>query len=101
MISDDIKNQARRLALRAARITAVAFLGLVGMGFLVATAWLAIADRLSPIAANGIVGSAFLAVAAVVFFWPKKKSQPPQVEVGAHDLVKVFLTGLNTGRSLR
>ena len=97
----EIKRHARKLALRAARTAAAGLFGLVGAGFLIAAAWQAIADALSPIEANCILGAAFAAVGFAVFFWPKKKTKAPQFEVGANDLLQVFLTGLNTGRSIR
>ena len=97
----DLKEQARKLALRAARAAAAVLFGLVGAGFLIAAAWQAIADALSPMEANCILGAAFAAVGFAAFFWPKKKPKAPQVEVGANDLLQVFLTGLNTGRSIR
>lgn len=101
MLPADLKKQARRLALRAAKAAAAALFGLVGAGFLVAAVWQAIADTLSPLKANCIVGGAFAAIGLVIFYWPRKEPKAPQVEVGANDLLRVFLSGLNTGRSLR
>ena len=97
----EIKRQARKLALRAARTAAAGLLGLVGAGFLIAAAWQAVADALSPIEANSIIGVAFATAGLAVFFWPKKKPKSLPVEVDANDLLQVFLSGLNAGRSIR
>ena len=101
MLTAIIEAKARGVALRVARAAASALCATVGVGFLTAAGWSALADALSPALASLIVGGIFLMIAAAQYFWPKRKRAKPQPTVTSNDLVTVFLSGMRTGQSLR
>ena len=101
MLSAIIESKARGIARDAARLAALGLCAAIGVGFLTAAGWHALADALSPVWAHLLVGATFVVIAALLHFWPKPQQAQPKPTVTSNDLVTVFLSGMRTGQRLR
>ena len=102
-----IEDRAGAIAKRAIGLGLGAVFAAIGLGFLTNAAWVKLALELSAVDASLIIGGLYVFAALISATAVRKRKAtppPPPVQrsgVDANELLAVFLTAAQTGRSMR